>query len=141
MPNKKAPGPYALPPGRYPIGDVAHANFAITRLYQKAVAPADRKKVISAIRKRYPKNKNLIERIKKLIEKTKNLKGPKLLKNKKATKKKTTKKKTAKKKTAKRKSTKKGQCRKTSRKAYKGIKKKRPRKRQGGILEMLTSHI
>ena len=62
----KRPAPFALPGNRYPIGNVAHANFAITRLYMKTVTDEDRKKVIKAIKDRYPKNKALMARIEKL---------------------------------------------------------------------------
>jgi hypothetical protein len=139
---KKRPGPFALPPDRYPIGDVKHAGFAITRLYMGSVTAADRKKVIAAIRKRYPKNKNLKERIQRLLEKKAG-------------------KKVAKKKTKKRKTTKKGNRRKGkpagSRLAYDDLPKKKRKKRKKvkkktdpkrrkkrtkkGILELLTNYL
>ena len=138
----KRPGPFALPGQRYPIGDVAHANYAITRLYMRTVTEEDRKKVIAAIKKRYPKNKELAERIEKLkakkmarkkktTKKGNRRKGqPKgarlayddLKKKKKKAKKKKAKKKKATKKRKKRRTTKKGDLRKTSRRAYKKTK-------------------
>lgn len=154
----KRPGPFALPGQRYPIGDVAHAGYAITRLYMKSVTDEDRKKVIAAIKKRYPKNKKLMERIKVLKEKKKIGKKRKTTKKgnrrkgakpgarlaydalkKKKRKKKATKKKTAKKKVSKKRkkkrTTKKGDLRKTSRRAYKKPKKSKD------ILDMLTSEL
>jgi len=156
--ENKRPGPFALAGKRYPIGDVAHAGYAITRLYMESVSDEDRKKVIAAIKKRYPKNKKLMERIKTLIEKKKigkkrkttkkgnRRKGAKpgarlaydALKRKKR-KKKPAKKKPAKKKATKRRkkrrTTKKGDLRKTSRRAYKKPKKSKD------ILDMLTSEL
>jgi len=149
----KRPGPFALPGQRYPIGDVAHAGFAITRLYMESVTDADRKKVIAAIKKRYPKNKKLAERIEKLKAKKMGKKkttkkgnrrkgkpkGARLAyddtkKRKKRKKKKTAKKKVAKKKVAKKRkrTTKKGDLRKTSRRAYKKTK---------DIWDTLTEHL
>ena len=137
---KKRPLPYAIPERKaYPIGDVAHANFAITRLYIGTVTDADRKKVIAAIKKRYPKNAKLAERIK-------------TLKAKKMTKKKTAKKKTAKKKTAKKKTTKKGSRRKSqpkgARLAYDDLTKRKKKRKKAkkkpvkkDIFSLLTSEL
>ena len=139
---KKRPGPFALPPDRYPIGDLKHANLAITRLYMKTVTDAERRKVIAAIRKRYPKNEALKERIKKLQEKTGLIK-------------KRRKKMAKKKKTTKKGNRRKGQP-KGARLAYDDLKKKKrktkkkktprrkkrtTRKKPAGLLEMLTSQL
>jgi len=142
---KKRPLPYAIPERKaYPIGDVAHANFAITRLYIGTVTDADRKKVIAAIKKRYPKNAKLAERIK-------TLKAKKMTK-KKTAKKKTAKKKTAKKKTAKKKTTKKGSRRKSqpkgARLAYDDLTKRKKKRKKAkkkpvkkDIFSLLTSEL
>jgi hypothetical protein len=149
--GSKRPGPFALPGDRYPIGDLKHANFAVTRLYMKNVTDGDRKTVIKAIKKLYPKNENLKFRIEKLqaakmTKKKKKTAKKKPVKKKaakkKAAKKKPAKKKPAKKKPAKRKkTTKKGDTRKTSRKAYKGIKKKTRKRKETGIMSFLTSEL
>ena len=140
MASKKRPLPYAIPERKaYPIGDVAHANFAITRLYMETVTDADRRKVIAAIKKRYPKNKKLAERIK-------------TLKAKKMTKKKRAKKKTAKKKTTKKKTTKKGNRRKGqpkgARLAYDDLPKRKKKRKKSkkkpakkDIFSLLTSEL
>jgi len=149
----KRPAPFALPGNRYPIGNVAHANFAITRLYMKTVTDEDRKKVIKAIKDRYPKNKALMARIEKLEKaKKKTRKKPakkkpvkkaaKVAKKKKATKKKRT---TKKKKTTKKGNRRKGQP-KGARLAYDDLKKKKKKakrkpKKETGLLGMLTSEL
>jgi hypothetical protein len=147
---KKRPLPYAIPERKaYPIGDVAHANFAITRLYIGTVTDADRKKVIAAIKKRYPKNAKLAERIKTL--KAKKMTKKKTAK-KKTAKKKTAKKKTAKKKTAKKKTTKKGSRRKSqpkgARLAYDDLTKRKKKRKKAkkkpvkkDIFSLLTSEL
>ena len=135
MANKKRPLPYAIPERKaYPIGDVAHANFAITRLYMETVTDADRRKVIAAIKKRYPKNKKLAERIEKL-------------KAKKMTKKKRAKKKTAKKKTTKKGNRRKGQP-KGARLAYDDLPKRKKKRKKAkkkpakkDIFSLLTSEL
>jgi len=154
--KKRRPGPYAIPERKaYPIGDVAHANFAITRLYMSTVTDEDRKKVIKAIKKRYPKNTSLKMRIDKLEKAKKLKKKSKKRKVKKKTAKKAPAKKAKKvakkKKTTKRKkkTTKKGNRRKGqprgARLAYDDLKKKKKKKRSrktgGGLLDMLTSEL
>ena len=127
---KKRPLPYAIPERKaYPIGDVAHANFAITRLYIGTVTDADRKKVIAAIKKRYPKNAKLAERIKTLKAK------------------KMTKKKTAKKKTTKKGSRRKSQP-KGARLAYDDLTKRKKKRKKAkkkpvkkDIFSLLTSEL
>ncbi len=145
MASKKRPLPYAIPERKaYPIGDVAHANFAITRLYMETVTDADRRKVIAAIKKRYPKNEKLAERIKTLRAKK--------MKKKKTAKKKTAKKKTTKKKTAKKKTTKKGNRRKGqpkgARLAYDDLPKRKKKRKKAkkkpakkDIFSLLTSEL
>jgi hypothetical protein len=140
MASKKRPLPYAIPERKaYPIGDVAHANFAITRLYMETVTDSDRKRVIAAIKKRYPKNKKLAERIE-------------TLKAKKMKKKKRAKKKTATKKTAKKKTTKKGNRRKGqpkgARLAYDDLPKRKKKRKKAkkkpakkDIFSLLTSEL
>ena len=135
MANKKSPLPYAIPERKaYPIGDVAHANFAITRLYMETVTDADRRKVITAIKKRYPKNKKLAERIE-------------TLKAKKMTKKKRAKKKPAKKKTTKKGNRRKGQP-KGARLAYDDLPKRKKKRKKAkkkpakkDIFSLLTSEL
>ena len=150
----KRPGPFALPGNRYPIGNVTYANYAITRLYMKTVTDEDRKKVIKAIKERYPKNKALMARIEKLEKaKKKTRKKPakkkqikkaaKVAKKKKATKKKRT---TKKKKTTKKGNRRKGQP-KGARLAYDDLRKKKKRKmkkkpaKQKDLLDLLTSEL
>jgi len=152
--KKKRPGPYAIPDRKaYPIGDIAHANFAITRLYMSTVTDEDRKKVIQAIRKRYPKNAALKMRLEKLEKAKKLKKKSKKTKSKRKPVKKTPAKKgkkVAKKKPAKKKkkTTKKGNRRKGqpkgARLAYDDLKKKKKKRKKktgGGLLDMLTSEL
>jgi len=143
----KRPAPFALSGERYPIGDLKHANFAVTRLYMRSVTDEDRKKVIKEIKKRYPKNSALMARIEKL-EKAKGKTRKKPAKKKPA--KKAAKVAKKKRTTKKRKTTKKGNARKGkpkgARLAYDALKKKRKKrkpakKKQTGILEMLTSEL
>ena len=130
----KRKGPFALPPNRYPIPDLKHANLAITRLYMKAVTKAEARQVITAIRKRF-KNEKLKDRIRALELK----KGLKMAKKKR--------------KKSKRKTTKKGNRRKGqprgARLAYDDLKKKKKKKKKRkktkktskGLMHMLTDAL
>jgi hypothetical protein len=48
-----APGNFALPGGRYPIHDAAHARNALARVSQHGTA-AEQQKVKAAVRRKYP---------------------------------------------------------------------------------------
>ena len=50
---KLKPKQFALPGGRYPIHDEAHARNALARVAQYG-APAEQKKVRAAVAKKYP---------------------------------------------------------------------------------------
>lgn len=64
------PGPFALPEEKkWPIGDLKHANLAITFLYMEKVDDETRRKVARALRKKWGKNTKLMDRLKKMEEK------------------------------------------------------------------------
>lgn len=48
-----APGNFALPGGRYPIHDAAHARNALARVAQNG-SSSEKQKVKAAVRRKYP---------------------------------------------------------------------------------------